>query len=84
MAYNINYKGSVARDLNRLDKADARRLLSKIEKELPGTADKCPGLKGAFAGLKKFRAGDYRVIFTILEDDVLILRIGHRKDVYRK
>lgn len=83
MAYNINYKGSVAKDLSRLDKPDALRLLNKIEKYLPGAADECPGLKGAFAGLKKFRAGDYRVIFTIIEDDVFILRIGHRKDVYK-
>jgi mRNA-degrading endonuclease RelE of RelBE toxin-antitoxin system len=28
--------------------------------------------------------GDYRVIYAILEDDVLVLRIGHKKDVYKR
>lgn len=41
-------------------------------------------LKGQFAGLRKYRIGDYRVIYAILGDDVLVLRIGHRKDVYKK
>ena len=83
MGFNVTYKGSVAKDLQRLDKSEARRLLNKIEKELPDRASDCPGLKGAFAGLRKFRIGDFRVIFTILGDNVLVLRIGNRKDVYK-
>jgi mRNA interferase RelE/StbE len=43
-----------------------------------------PALKGKLAGLRKFRIGDYRIIYAILEHDVIILRIGHRKEVYRK
>ena len=83
MAYSIVYRKSVSRDLGRLDKAEARRILSRIEKELPRKADSCPVLKGKFAGLRKYRVGDYRVIFAILEGQVLVLRIGHRRDVYR-
>ena len=51
------------------------------DKELPGGAESFPALKGEFAGLRKFRVGDYRVIYTLLGDDVLILHIAHRKDV---
>jgi len=40
-------------------------------------------LKGQFAGLRKYRIGDYRVIYAILKEDILILRIGSRKDVYK-
>jgi mRNA interferase RelE/StbE len=43
-----------------------------------------PALKGKLAGLRKFRIGDYRIIYAILEYDIIILRIGHRKEVYRK
>ena len=84
MAYNIVYKKSVQRDLKRLSKAEARRVLNQVEEELAKNADTYPVLKGQFAGLRKYRVGDYRVIYAILGDDVLVLRIGHRKDVYKK
>jgi mRNA interferase RelE/StbE len=40
-------------------------------------------LKGQFAGLRKYRVGDFRVIYALLGHDILILRIGNRKDVYK-
>ena len=83
MAYNTTYKKSVEKDLSRLGKPEARRILDKIEKELSARAAKYPLLKGAFAGLRKLRVGDYRVIFAVLEQEVLILRIGHRRDIYK-
>ena len=58
--------------------------MDQIEGELSKNAETYPALKGQFAGLRKYRVGDYRVIYAILQDDVLILRIGHRRDVYRK
>jgi len=84
LAYNIIYKKSVHRDLKKLSKAEAGRILDQIEKELSKKADAYPVLKGQFAGLRKYRVGDYRVIYVILGADVLILRIGHRRDVYKK
>lgn len=84
MAYNIGYKKSVHRDLKRLSKAETARILDQIDKDLSKKADAYPVLKGQFAGLRKYRVGDYRVIYAILGDDVLILRIGHRRDVYKK
>jgi mRNA interferase RelE/StbE len=83
LAYSIVYKNSVSRDLAKLDKAEARRILARIEKDLTHKADSYPVLKGKWAGLRKYRVGDYRVIFAILEGKVLVLRIGHRRDVYR-
>ncbi len=84
MAYNIVYKKSVQRDLKKLSRAEAHRVLNQIEGELSKNADTYPVLKGQFAGLRKYRVGDYRVIYAILGDDVFVLRIGHRKDVYKK
>ncbi len=84
MAYNILYKKSVQRDLKKLSKAEAGRVLNQIEKGLSERADTYPVLKGQFAGLRKYRVGDYRIIYAILGDDVHILRIGHRQDVYKK
>ena len=83
MAFNIQYKKSVAKDLARIGKPDARRLLEKIEKELSSHPARHPVLQGPLAGLRKLRMGDYRVIYAILDNDVLILRIGNRREVYR-
>ena len=84
MAFNIKYKKSIERDLGRLDKKEARRILNKIEKDLSERAETYPVLKGEFAGLRKMRVGDYRVIFTIIDSDVLVLSIGHRREIYKK
>jgi mRNA interferase RelE/StbE len=84
LAYNIVYKKSVQRDLKKLSKAEAHRVLNQIEEQLSENADSHPVVKGQFAGLRKYRIGDYRVIYAILGADVLVLRIGHRKDVYKK
>lgn len=83
MAYNIVYKKSVHRDLKKLSKPEAKRILDLIEKELIKKPESNPMLKGWFTGLRKYRGGDYRVIYAILEKDILILRIGNRKDVYK-
>lgn len=84
MGYNILYKHSIQRDLKKLAKAEARRLLDQLEKELSENAEAYPVLKGQFAGLRTYRIGDYRIIYALLGDDVVILRIGHRKNVYQK
>ncbi len=84
MAYSVVYKKSVLRDLKNLAKKEATHILNQIEKELSKNPESYPALKGKFAGLRKFRIGDYRIIYAILEHDVIILRIGHRKEVYRK
>ncbi len=83
MAYRIDYKKSVAKDLKRIGKANAKRIMDKIDTDLVHDPERCPTLSGPFAGLRKHRVGSYRVIFAILDDCVLILRIQNRKDVYR-
>lgn len=83
MAYNIVYKKSVHRDLKKLSKPEAKRILDLIEKELIKQPESNPVLKGQFAGLRKHRVGDYRVIYALLGLDIVILRIGNCKDVYK-
>lgn len=83
MTYNIVYKKSVRRDLKKLSKPEAKRILDLIEKELIKKPESYPVLKGQFAGLRKYHIVDYRVIYAILEKDILILRIGNHKDVYK-
>jgi len=83
LAYNIVYKKSVYRDLKKLAKPEAKRILEHIENDLIRQPEANPVLKGQFAGLRKSRVGDYRVIYALMGLDILILRIGNRKDVYK-
>jgi len=81
--YKIAFKKSVSRDLKKIDKEQAKRILNKIESELPQKAETLPTLTGKFSGLRRFRVGDFRVIFSIIGDTALVLRLRHRKEVYK-
>ena len=82
MSFKVAFKKSVARDLKKIEKNEIDRILKKIEEELPGKAETFSLLTGQFSGLRKFRVGDYRVIYSIIKDTVLILRISHRREAY--
>ena len=84
MAFNVQYKRSVAKDLKNLDKTDAKRVFDKLERELKKDPDAGEQLKGKFSGLLRLRVGDDRVFYTRTKDGVLILLISHRRDVYQK
>jgi mRNA interferase RelE/StbE len=81
--YSVVYKKSVHRDLKSLSKAEARRIMDSIERELTKRPESNPVLKGQFAGLRKHRVGDYRVIYALFGAEILVLRIGNRKNVYK-
>jgi mRNA interferase RelE/StbE len=83
LAYSIVYHEDVTGDLNKLSRKEASRIINKIETVLPERANSFPQLKGKFSGLRKFRIGNYRVIFEIAGNEVIVLRVGHRKGVYR-
>ena len=79
----IEYKASVRRECRRLDRHLARRIIDRIEEELASDNLVPIPLHGPYAGLYKLRVGDYRVIYALSADAVLVLHIAHRRDVYR-
>lgn len=84
MGFDIQYKASVARDLKKLSPKYASRLIGKIEQELVSGGEMGYPLRGDFSGLFSLRVGDYRVIYTKIENGFLVLRINHRREVYQK
>lgn len=82
MPARIEYKASVAADLNEIDPSLARRILIKIEKALRAEGRTGKPLAGEFAGLHRLRVKDYRVIYARTTEGYLVLRIAHRRDVY--
>jgi len=83
LTYSISYKASVAKDLRPLPPKQRRDILASIEEVLSKNPVSQSQLKGQFAGLYRLRVGDYLVVYSIRGSEVLVLRIGHRRDVYR-
>ncbi len=85
MAFEVRFKKSVLKDVASLAKADQKRLFDAIEGELATDPYKGKALTGEFKGLYRWRVGNVRVVYEIEKGSasLLILRIGHRKDVYR-
>ncbi len=83
MGYKIVYKSSAFKDLKHLDKNIVRHILNQLETHLSDNPNCGTPLKGQFKGLLKHRVGNYRVVYTKTKSEVLILRIGHRKNVYK-
>lgn len=84
MAYKIEYKSSVFRELKHLDKNVAKRITKEIRESLSSDPNCGEPLTGQFKGMLKLRVGDYRIIYSRTKDGVLILRVGHRSIVYGK
>ena len=83
--YKVFYLDSAEKDLAALDKPIRKRILDKIDEIL--TRDpKGLGkpLTGPFKGMWRYRVGDFRVIYRISEEEILILvaKVGHRKNIY--
>lgn len=80
----IEYKASVATDLGEIEPSMARRIVNTIERALRSEGATGKPLAGEFAGLYRLRIKDYRVIYARTVEGYLVLRIGHREDVYGK
>lgn len=80
----ILYKASVGSDVEQLTPREASRVVTKLEETLRGEGHKGEVLSGKFRGLYKLRVGDYRVIYSKTERGYLVLKIGHRRDVYAR
>jgi mRNA interferase RelE/StbE len=84
LTVKVLYKASVRRDLKKIDQKGAERILREIRHVLGDNPGSGEALHGEFAGLYKLRIGEYRVIYALLQQDVLVLRIRHRSKAYER
>lgn len=89
LAWRIEFEDSALKELAKLDKQVARRILSFLRERVAVLDDPRSvgeALKGSKLGeFWKYRVGDYRII-TNIEDGVmriLVLKVGNRREVYR-
>ena len=89
MKYTVEYTKQAVKELEKLDKYTRKIILLWIDKNLEGTEDPRVHGKALTAnrvGQWRYRVGDYRIIAKI-EDDrlvILVITIGHRRDIYDK
>ena len=88
MDWKIEYSPDAIRQLNKLDQPIRRKLFRYLEEHIQGC--KNPRHFGAalvanLSGFWRYRVGDYRIICEIQEEKVivLVLTIGHRREIYR-
>lgn len=83
MRYAVELKPRARKDLRRLSKADAARVIEameRLEDDLAGDVKRLT----AFAPEYRLRVGDYRVLFGIEQTNhVVVYRVRHRRESYR-
>ena len=88
MAWTIEYTETSRKQLKKLDKQIAKRILDYMDARVSGSKNpRSSGkvLVGSLGGLWRYRVGDYRIICDIQDNAlrVLVVKIGNRGDVYR-
>ena len=89
MAWTIDYTETARKQLLRLDRQVARRILDFMDERVAGQEDprsSGKALTGPMLGVfSRYRVGDYRVICDIQDGAlrILVIEVGDRKSVYR-
>jgi mRNA interferase RelE/StbE len=87
LGWTIEYDAPARKQLRKLDKADAKRIVAALDAiaDLKSPQDRGMTMVGNYAGYWRYRIGNYRVIARI-EDGrmvIVVVAIGHRREVYR-
>lgn len=88
MAWTIEFLPQAAKELRKLDRQVAARIVTTLEERIAPLDDPRSlgsALVGEHAGFWRWRIGDYGVVARIEDERVLILvvRVAHRRGVYR-
>ena len=79
--YQIEYAEAALEDLDQLPAKPRAQILRKIERLQHGLQSDVKRLRQAEAAYR-LRMGDYRVLFDVEGDVIVIRRVGNRKDIY--
>ena len=84
MTYSISIKQSALKALQKIDSPQRARLIEAIDK-LKINPNAGSVLNGEFSGLRRIRIGDYRIVYEVQNEQlvILVIRIAHRREVYK-
>jgi mRNA interferase RelE/StbE len=85
MKYQLTYHHDISADLARMPADVKKRIKTAIETRLVVDPLRYGlPLRKSLHGYRKLRVGDYRVIYRVEDQKIIVFKIGHRKDVYPK
>lgn len=84
MSYRLVYTQKAVRDIARLDAGVKKRIGIKLLRFTDNPLQYAEPLTNTELGGYRFRIGDYRVIFDMVGNDIVVLRAGHRKEIYKR
>jgi len=81
----VIFAKSAAREFRRLNRAIQDRIRRKLRfyASQPNPLNFAKPVKDFRFGNWRFRIGDYRIIFDVEKDKIIILKVGHRRDIYK-
>ncbi|MBQ4090331.1 MAG: type II toxin-antitoxin system RelE/ParE family toxin [Clostridia bacterium] len=87
MRYTVEYTKQAVKSLKKLDRQTAALIIGWIEKNLIGCEDPRAhgkGLTSNRSGQWRYRVGDYRILADIQDERIviLVLEVGHRREIY--
>ena len=81
--FKVLFSDRAKKDLFQLQSDTAKQIKQRLKYFSENPLNYAKKLKETTLGTFRFRVGDYRIIFDLVEDKIIILRIGHRKDIYK-
>jgi len=84
MSYNLVYTQRAVKDIQKLDSQVKERIGKTLLKYKKNPKKYSKKMVNFSHGTYRFRIGDFRVIFDLEDDDIIILRVGHRKEIYKR
>lgn len=84
MAYKIIYSKHAYKDIKKLDSVVVKKLGKTIKRYSQEPLKHARKLVSSDIGEYRWRVGSYRIIFDISNDNIQILRVGHRREIYKK
>lgn len=89
MAWKVELSPTAQKQVDQLDRTVSRRILKFLHERVGKLDDPRKigqRLQGVLSQFWRYRVGDYRIICSLEHDRlvVLVLRIGHRRDIYKR
>jgi len=81
--YRIVFTQRAIKDLEKIDKQFQINIAQKLKEYAKNPFKYARKLITPKIGTYRFRIGEFRVIFDIKEENIVVLRIGHRREIYK-
>ena len=83
MKYKIVFTRRATKDISKLEPEVKERIGNALKRYSENPLSHARKMVDPSLGSYRFRIGDYRIIFDLEGDELIVLRVGHRKEIYR-